>query len=55
MNADVMQDNIVPVDRDGYMLINWQHRIYDESFKHIPVISLLNLAASHGRKNTNLP
>ena len=39
----------IPLDRDGYMLINWQHRIYDESFRHIPVISLLNLAATEDK------
>ncbi|MBO7174996.1 MAG: CHASE2 domain-containing protein, partial [Spirochaetaceae bacterium] len=37
------QDITIPLDRNGYMLINWLHKDYASSFIHIPVLSLLYL------------
>lgn len=37
------QDITIPLDRNGYMLINWLHKDYASSFIHIPVVSLLYL------------
>ena len=37
------QDITIPLDRNGYMLINWLHKNYASSFVHIPVLSLLYL------------
>ena len=37
------QDITIPLDRNGYMLINWLHKDYASSFIHIPVISILYL------------
>ncbi|MBQ4331670.1 MAG: CHASE2 domain-containing protein, partial [Spirochaetaceae bacterium] len=38
--SDTRKDITIPLDRNGYMLINWLHRTYAESFIHIPVIAL---------------
>lgn len=50
VSKDSPRKNIsIPLDRNGYMLINWQHKTYDESFKHIPIISVLNLSDTEER------
>ncbi|MBR5867507.1 MAG: CHASE2 domain-containing protein, partial [Spirochaetaceae bacterium] len=50
LSKDSPRKNIsIPLDRNGYMLINWQHKTYDESFKHIPIIAILNLSDTEKR------
>jgi len=42
-NSKTRKDIEIPVDRNGYMLINWLHKDFLSSFKHVPVISILHL------------
>lgn len=39
----VRRDIKIPVDRNGCMNINWLHKEYAESFRHVPVYLLRNL------------
>ena len=41
--ASARKDITIPLDRNGYMLINWLHGDYASSFIHVPVLSLLYL------------
>ena len=42
-NATERKDIKIPLDRNGYMLINWIHNTYDKSFRHTSVLSSLYL------------
>lgn len=44
-NSTERQDIVIPLDKNGYMLVNWFHGDYLEGFKHHPVINLRYLDA----------
>ncbi|MBO5236590.1 MAG: CHASE2 domain-containing protein [Spirochaetaceae bacterium] len=50
--STVRQDVVIPLDRDGYMLINWFHGDFLDGFKHYPVISLRYLDALEAQIET---
>lgn len=39
----VREDITIPLDSDGYMLINWMHGDFTDSFRHTPVVALVYL------------
>jgi len=39
---DGVFDVVIPLEADGTMLVNWPHRTYDDSFKHLSIYYLVN-------------
>lgn len=39
---DGVFDVVIPLESDGTMLVNWPHRSYDDSFKHLSIYYLIN-------------
>lgn len=42
-NETQRKDVTIPLDNEGYMLINWFHGEYEEGFCHIPIIRIINM------------
>lgn len=40
---ETREDIKIPLDDNGYMLINWQHKGYADSFRHVPIYYILQL------------